>query len=432
MWKVGIMKMLNIVCSQVSFRNISIFSYIKVIFIYRVFYENAGLNMIMNEVKDLINEAKRNNYTKLMLSSKGLTVLPSEILDLKNLTELDLSNNQLTFLPPGISRLENLTKLDIRNNHLSLLPREILDLDLDINWESVVSRGVFVGDNPLEYPPIEIIKNGRNSITDYFNSLQDDFEQLNEVKVLLVGEGGVGKTSLVNRLTSRNYNPVESQTRGININKWIVENKNRNIRINLWDFGGQEIMHATHQFFLSKRSLYILVLDGRRDEKPEYWLRLIQSFGGESPILIVINKIDENPGFELNRTFLKEKYPSIKGFCRISCATNDGIENFSEKLKQELASVPHIQIRWPNNWFNVKTELEDMKHEVISYEEYTKICDKHNVKEESTQNTLIDFLNDLGIVIHFKDISLLGMHILEPKWITGAVYKIIEVLPFFT
>ncbi|MBT4627428.1 MAG: hypothetical protein HOC63_12145, partial [Rhodospirillales bacterium] len=66
-------------------------------------------------------------------------------------------------------------------------------------------------------------------------------------------------------------------------------------------------MHATHQFFLSHRSLYILVLDGRRDEKTEYWLKNIESFGGNSPILIVMNKIDQNPSFELNQRFLKEK-----------------------------------------------------------------------------------------------------------------------------
>jgi hypothetical protein len=45
-------------------------------------------------------------------------------------------------------------------------------------------------------------------------------------------------------------------------------------------------MHATHQFFLSKRSLYILVLDGRKEEDAEYWLKHIESFGGDSPVLM--------------------------------------------------------------------------------------------------------------------------------------------------
>jgi GTPase SAR1 family protein len=83
------------------------------------------------------------------------------------------------------------------------------------------------------------------------------------------------------------------------------------ILVHFWDFGGQEIMHATHQFFLSKRSLYILVLDGRRDEKTEYWLKHIESFGGDSPILVVLNKIDENPSFEVNRRFLQVRHVNV-------------------------------------------------------------------------------------------------------------------------
>ena len=35
----------------------------------------------------------------------------------------------------------------------------------------------------------------------------------------------------------------------------------------MWDFGGQEIYHATHQFFLTRRSLYVLVDDTRKDDK---------------------------------------------------------------------------------------------------------------------------------------------------------------------
>ena len=58
-------------------------------------------------------------------------------------------------------------------------------------------------------------------------------------------------------------------------------------------------MHATHQFFLTRRSVYILVLDSRlnqEENRVEYWLKIIQSFGGESPVLIVGNKVtDQHP-----------------------------------------------------------------------------------------------------------------------------------------
>ncbi|AKB44605.1 COR domain-containing protein [Methanosarcina vacuolata] len=386
------------------------------------------LYMFWNQLTSLppeITELK--NLIKLDISRNELTSLPPEITELKNLTRLDISRNKLTSLPPEITELKNLTTLILSDNQLTSLPPEILELGIDIEWESnSAEKGIFLEGNPLENPPIEIVKQGREAVINYFKSLEGEKKPLNEVKVLLVGDGEAGKTSLLKRLLGEGFDGNEHQTQGINIKKWGFKDKNKEIKVNFWDFGGQEIMHATHQFFLSKRSLYILVLDSRRDEKAEYWLKHIKSFGGDSPVLVALNKIDENPSFELNRKFLQEKYPSIKGFFRISCKEDRGIEGFSRKLKKELLKVEHMQIEWAKSWFEVKTKLEKMSCNFITYEEYRNICLEENVSDKSSQNTLVDFLNNLGVIVHFKDISLLDTHVLEPKWITEGVYKIIN------
>ncbi len=97
-------------------------------------------------------------------------------------------------------------------------------------------------------------------------------------------------------------------------------------------------MHATHQFFLTKRSLYLLVLDSRLDEKEnrvEYWLKIIQSFGGDSPIIVVCNKNDEHD-LELDWRGLQNKYPAIKAFAKkVSCKTGDGIAELRELIGRE-------------------------------------------------------------------------------------------------
>ena len=185
-------------------------------------------------------------------------------------------------------------------------------------------------------------------------------------------------------------------------------------------------MHATHQFFLSKRSLYILVLDGRRDEKTEYWLKHIESFGVDSPILVVLNKIDENPSFDVNRRFLQEKYKGIKGFYRVSCAKKEGMDVFVAALSKEAVNIELIETLWPKTWFNVKTQLETITENFISIDEYKETCTKEKITEKSAQDTLVDFLHDLGVILHFKDFELLDMHVLEPKWVTNAVYRIIN------
>lgn len=382
------------------------------------------------------------NLTELYLSQNQISSLPSGISNLKNLKKLYLSENQLSSLPLKISALRNLKKLDLSFNKFSSLTPEILDVELEIELENDWKPNIiYLYGNALENPPLEIIKRGKKAVINYLKSLEKEKKPLNEVKVLLVGDGGAGKTSLVKKLFGEDIDGNEPQTQGINIRKWTLKNGKLAIKANFWDFGGQEIMHATHQFFLSKRSLYILVLDSRKDEKPEYWLKLIENFGGDSPILLVINKIDENSAFELNRKFLSEKYSSIRGFSRLSCKSGEGIGSFSDTLKEELKAVKHLEIKWPKSWFNVKIKLEKMcpnytsdfldnseceYRSFIQYNEYKKICDDEGIRNESEQNTLVDFLHDLGVILHFKDIPLLNTHVLEPEWVTNAVYRLVS------
>jgi len=392
------------------------------------FQHLSKLSLYANKLTKLPPEiAELKNLQTLDLSDNQLTELPPEIAELKNLQTLDLRSNQLTEFPPEIAELKNLQKLDLRSNQLTEFPPEIAELNMEIGWEySSPFNRIFLEGNPLKSPPIEIVKQGKEAVRAYFESLEGERRPLNEVKVLLVGDGSAGKTSLVKRLLGKEFDPNESQTHGINIDNWFIIDSADKIKVNIWDFGGQEIMHATHQFFLSKRSLYILVLDGRRDEKTEYWLKHIESFGGQSPVLVVINKIDENPGFDVNRPFLQEKYKGIKGFNRISCAEDEGIEQFSERLSEELKKIEMRQTPFARSWFDVKEQLEDMKEDFISCEKYAELCRNAGIDVGKAQDTLVDYLNDLGVVLHFKDFELEDVHVLQPGWATGAVYKIIN------
>jgi GTPase SAR1 family protein len=182
----------------------------------------------------------------------------------------------------------------------------------------------------------------------------------------------------------------------------------------------------------------LFLVNNQIRELPEEFLKLKmeivlgkdQSTGihlrGTSPVLVVLNKIDENPGYDVNRRFLLEKYPNIKGFYPVSCATGEGIADFKEALNRELAAVELIRTTWAKNWFNVKSRLEHMTENFISYDRYQEICAEEKITGASAQDTLVDFLNDLGVILHFKDFHLQETQVLEPRWITTAVYKIIN------
>ena len=272
------------------------------------------------------------------------------------------------------------------------------------------------------------------AITSYF--LQEK-HPLDEAKAIIVGQGSVGKTSLVRRLIHGDFKIDELKTDGISIDHWLVNNHSKKeilptmIQLNIWDFGGQEIMHATHQFFLTKRSLYLLVLDSRltqEENRVEYWLKIIQSFGGESPVLIVGNKTDQHP-LDIDRSGLQKKYSNIVGILETSAATGAGIETLRVTLTEHVNNLLHIHDLLPDTWFIVKTKLEGLgrKSNFITRDKYLELCVENEVSDESSQHTLLGFLHDLGVVLYFQDDPRLeALGILNPQWVTNGVYKILN------
>ena len=383
------------------------------------------LDLFGNQLTALPPEIGRlTNLTTLGLAGNLLTALPPEIGQLTNLTTLYLIRNQLTALPTEIGLLTNLTRLRLWDNQLTALPPEI--------WQLTNLTELELAGNLLPIPP-EILENTEDPaaiLNYYFTHLEGEKRPLNEAKMLIVGQGGVGKTSLVKRLMDDEYDPRENKTEGIDIKELRVVCEGTDIRLNVWDFGGQEIMHATHQFFLTKRSLYVLVLDARQGEQEsriEYWLKLIQSFGGDSPVIVVCNKSDQQE-MDLDWAGLQNKYPSIKGFSRkVSCQTGEGMFELRTMIEGEVGQLEHIHDELLVSWFEIKTELEEMKEDFISYEQYRAMCADKGITEEQSLRTLVGFLHDLGIVLHFAEHSILGdTNILNPEWVTKGVYQIIN------
>ncbi|MBL7787056.1 MAG: leucine-rich repeat domain-containing protein [Chitinophagales bacterium] len=375
------------------------------------------LYLSSNQLTDVSGLSRLAALTTLDLHNNKLTNV-SPLSGLSALKELVLSYNQLTDISP-LSGLSALTTLYLHNNQLTdlspLLPH--------------YQRGIYIDitNNPISNPPEEIRKKGDRAIIEYLLAVERGKRPLNELKVLLVGEGAAGKTSLMKAICEKTFNPKESQTHGINIRKQPIKMADdKELLLHLWDFGGQEIMHATHQFFLSERSLYILVLDSRKDEKAEYWLKHIESFGGDSPVLVVLNKIDENPSFALNEAFLLKKYPNIVGFFKVSCQTQQGIVDLVNSIGNTIVDKNMCNTIFPNTWWNVKEAFENLKKDYISYQDYYGICSQNLVKSEKEQNLLLGFLNDLGIVLHYEKLNIHDTQVLNPHWLTNGVYRVIN------
>jgi internalin A len=373
----------------------------------------------------------------LDVSHNKLTTLPEWVGQLAQLQELYIWDNQLTTLPESLGRLAQLRQLNASQNKLLKLPDSIgrlrslkqlflhgnPELGLGPEWLGPDWRGVFYAGEEAARKPADILN--------YYFRLSGVKRPLNEAKLILVGLGGVGKTSLVKQLLGEKFDPKEDLTPGIQITPWTIQVgcQPDTVWLNIWDFGGQEIMHATHQFFLTERSLYLLVLnarDGDQDANIEYWLRIIESFGAESPVIVVINKIKDHR-LDLNCRGLKEKFPAIRHFVLTDCKDSIGIDELGQLIREETNRLEHLRDPFPATWFAIKNRLATLPENYITYEQYRKICAEDGESDPQGQDTLVGFLHNIGIVVNFKDDPRLRERsVLKPEWVTNGIYTLLN------
>ncbi|HEY9629419.1 MAG TPA: leucine-rich repeat domain-containing protein [Coleofasciculaceae cyanobacterium] len=376
--------------------------------------------------------AQLTNLTKLYLFSNEISVIPDAIAQLTNLTTLDLSSNGISVIPDAIAQLSNLTTLDLEKNQITQIPEAVSQL---AQLENLDLRG-----NPISIPPDILAPKGDETlpdarpILDYYFRTQDPTAttQLYEAKVLIVGEGGAGKTSLACKLRNPDYIlPPETQdtsTQGIDILRWEFIGRNQQVyKVNLWDFGGQEIYHQTHQFFLTERSLYLLVADSRKEDTDHYfWLQIIRLLSDDSPVLLIQNeKLDRT--CNLNLRELRAEFANLKPPLKTNLADNRGLSTIQTAIQHSLEDLLPDGIPFPTPWLKVRYSLENDGRNYINCADYEATCRHHGIHDRAEMFNLSHFLHSLGICLHFqKDPILRHRLILKPNWGTAAVYKILD------
>jgi len=437
-----------------------------------------SLNLSKNSIEKISLKVNNSNLESLDLSNnhisdigfleyliylKSLNLKKNNILDvskvvfLKNLRFIDFSNNRIkTIDEKSISHLIQLVNRDDFLETIKLSKIESVksqnferaasyrDIEKKILTEQKINNEdrdyVFINilkDLRLESPPMEVIKQGRQAVLDWFEAIK---LKLNEIKIILLGDPKAGKTSLLKRLKYNDFDLDEKQTDGVNIEDIEFgecipfENQKslHEITGHFWDFGGQEIMNATHQFFLTKRSVYVLVLDARKDannaDQIRQWVKRVQATGGNSPIVVLANQIDVNSGFGFeNEIDLQKEFPQIKCFLKISCLTGESLDLLKQKLEEIIPTAELFETKIDEKWIAIKDKLQEetkSKH-FLNETRFLEICNEFELKECSKQKNAITFLNDLGMVLHFDNLNLSEYYVLDPYWITYGVYQIL-------
>src|SRR6266700_1110097 len=362
------------------------------------------------------------NLQELYLDHNQLSQLPLELWQLINLQKLRLDNNLLDEIPPEIAQLTNLQELDLSNNKLRRLPTAIGQL--------TSLQTLNVADVPtLQSPPPEIVARGTADILSFLRELQESSIIRYESKLLLVGEGGTGKSSLLRALRNDTFDSNLSTTHGIEVDRLQLPSPHHEIILNTWDFGGQQIYHATHQFFLTKRSLYMVVWNARlgvEQGRLDYWLETIKAHAPDAPVLLVATYIDERMP-DLNYQLYKDVYTQIVGHLGVSNKNRQGIAELKAALADQASQLPLIGQPWPEKWLRAEEVLLARPAHHIDADTYTHCCSSCEVEADIAKGSLGNYLHDLGKILFFRDDYVLSnLVVLKPNWVTKAISRVLD------
>lgn len=380
---------------------------------------------------------------KLYLYNNLIEALPESISKLTNLQSLDLGLNKLTQLPESISSLVNLQRLDLYGNELTSLPLSMGHMDelQFIRFEN----------NPLPPELAAVSEQKSSSIISYLKARAKGSVVLNEGKLILIGEGEVGKSCLLDALRDEPWKQHES-THGIEIKPVFVTCDSKEgsdeITLNTWDFGGQKVYRPTHQLFFSAPALYLVIWkprEGPQQGAVEYWINSIKYRAGQDARILIVathgGPQQRQPDVDLQD--LRDKYGEdiVLGAYHVDSrpayydsntgnwhGPRKGIAELKNAIGEIVLKLPNVGREVPQSWESVLSSLRVLSSDnpYISYSDYLCLCERYGVSGDLA-STYAKMLNELGYVIHYGvDRELKKLMILKPDWLAKALSFVLD------
>lgn len=382
----------------------------------------------------------------LSLSDNLFRSVPDCVFELRNLEWLYLTGNQIEELPDAIRNLRSLRGLilggneiskrvvgeTIRQNRLEVLPFPLGELE---RLQTLVLDG-----NPLDPELTAAYAEGVDAVIRYLRAKAEAQVVLNEAKLILIGEGEVGKSCLLGGLCQDPWEEGRPTTHGIEIKSVTVTDPDSGTEITLngWDFGGQRVYRPTHQLFFSAPAVYLVAWKPREGSQQGFvkeWISLVKHREPDAKILVVATH--GGPGErqpDIDKQALWDLFgrETVLGFFHVDSKPDNetgerrGISDLKDAIARVAASLPEMGRTVPARWQQAREALKQPGAAYLPLEDVLDICHKLKIDGDEAK----DFLrisHRLGHLIHYEhDPILQDIVVLKPDWLTTAISFVLD------
>ena len=127
--------------------------------------------------------------------------------------------------------------------------------------------------------------------------MEENIEDIIEIKVTIIGSPGVGKTCIIKNYVNGVFEEFNTSTSGVDYYKKVEYMDNKKIILNIWDTAGQEKFYSMAQYFYRNSFIIIIVYDVTNiksfEDIKKHWMKDIMEKGEKYKIIALVgNKID--------------------------------------------------------------------------------------------------------------------------------------------